>query len=60
MVVDEVQYKTLHWTFHGSLEPPKVVHARETYLVSKENIFAQITVRFHTQQVCIFYFFLRV
>lgn len=41
---------TLRWKFLGSIEPPRVVHARQTHLIAKENIFAQITVRMHTQQ----------
>ncbi|CAH0402547.1 unnamed protein product [Chilo suppressalis] len=44
------QLKTIHWRFLDSLEPPRVVHARYTDVVSKENIFAQLTVRFHTRQ----------
>lgn len=42
--------KTLHWQFLKSLEPPRVVQVRCTELITKENIFAQVTVRFHTQQ----------
>ncbi|KAJ0172061.1 hypothetical protein K1T71_012034 [Dendrolimus kikuchii] len=42
--------KTIHWKFLDSLEPPRVVHARCTDVVTKENIFGQITVRFHTRQ----------
>merc|ERR1712012_679547 len=42
--------KTIHWRFIKSLEPPKVVHARHAEIVSKENFFGQVTVRFHTQQ----------
>lgn len=41
---------TMRWRFIKSLEPPRVVHARETHLITKENIFAQVTVRMHTQQ----------
>ncbi|CAG9793219.1 unnamed protein product [Diatraea saccharalis] len=43
-------YKTIHWKFLDSLEPPRVVHARCTDVISKENIFGQLTVRFHTRQ----------
>lgn len=50
-----VKYKTIRWQFLKSLEPPRVVHARCTDVVSKENIFAQVTVRFHTQQVLAIY-----
>lgn len=42
--------KTIRWKFIKSLEPPRVVHARCTDVITKENIFAQVTVRFHTQQ----------
>lgn len=42
--------KTIRWKFIESLEPPRVVHARCTDVVSKENIFGQVTVRFHTRQ----------
>lgn len=45
-----VKNKTIRWKFLGSIEPPRVVHARQTHLISKENIFAQVTVRLHTQQ----------
>lgn len=50
-IVHNIKDKTIHWKFLGSLEPPRIVHARCTNVVSKENIFAQVTVRFHTQQV---------
>lgn len=43
--------RTSHWKFLESVEPPRVVHARQTEVISKENIFAQITCRFHTKQV---------
>ncbi|KAJ2954913.1 hypothetical protein O0L34_g3240 [Tuta absoluta] len=42
--------KTIKWKFLESLEPPRIVHARCTDVVSKENIFGQLTVRFHTRQ----------
>merc|ERR1740128_689382 len=41
--------------FIKSLEPPKVVHARHAEIVSKDNMFGQVTVRFHTQQVLAVY-----
>lgn len=53
--------KTIVWKFLESLEPPRIVHARNTSLISKENEFAQVTVRFHTQQIlCIYDRFGRV
>ncbi|PSN42013.1 putative 39S ribosomal protein L45 [Blattella germanica] len=47
--------KTIHWKFVKSLEPPRVVHARCTDVISKDNIFGQVTVRFHTQQILAVY-----
>ncbi|XP_049763647.1 probable 39S ribosomal protein L45, mitochondrial [Schistocerca cancellata] len=47
--------KTIHWKFVKSLEAPRVVHARCTDIISKENVFAQVTVRFHTQQILAVY-----
>lgn len=34
--------KTIRWKFLESLEPPRIVHARCTDVVSKENIFGQV------------------
>ncbi|KAG0721859.1 putative 39S ribosomal protein L45, mitochondrial [Chionoecetes opilio] len=51
LVTHETKHKTIRWQFLGSLEAPRVVHARTTDVITKENIFAQITVRFHTKQV---------
>lgn len=45
-----IENVTLRWRFIKSIEPPRVVHARQTHVISKENIFAQVTVRMHTQQ----------
>ena len=50
-VVSQVKLKQIRWSFVKTIEPPKVVHVRTTNVISKENIFAQVTVRFHTQQV---------
>lgn len=47
--------KTIHWKFVKSLEPPHLVHARCTDLITKENVFGQVTVRFHTQQILAIY-----
>ena len=43
--------KSIRWNFVESLEPPRVVHVRTTEMLSKENIYAQVTVRFLTKQV---------
>merc|ERR1712083_281036 len=47
--------KTIRWEFIKSLEPPRVVHARHAEIITKENLFGQLTVRFHTQQVLAVY-----
>lgn len=49
-MMHNVKYNTIHWQFLQSLEPPRVVQVRCTNLVTAENLFAQVTVRFHTQQ----------
>lgn len=54
-MMHNVRYTTIRWKFLKSLEPPRVVHARQTNLVSEQNLFAQITVRFHTQQTLAVY-----
>lgn len=43
--------KTLRWNFVDSIEPPRTVHCRTTDLLTKDNLYAQVTVRFHTRQV---------
>lgn len=50
-VIHNIENKTIHWKFIKNIELPRVVHARCTDVVSKENVFGQTTVRFHTQQV---------
>jgi len=47
--------KTIRWNFIKSLEPPTVLHARHAEIISKENMFGQLTVRFHTQQTLAIY-----
>ncbi|XP_046432011.1 large ribosomal subunit protein mL45 [Neodiprion pinetum] len=47
--------KTIHWKFIQSLEPSRVVQARCTEVITKDNVFGQLTVRFHTQQVLAVY-----
>ncbi|KAI8129799.1 putative 39S ribosomal protein L45, mitochondrial [Lucilia cuprina] len=54
-MMHNVKDKTIHWKFLKSLEPPRVVHARVTDIISKENLYAQVTVRFHTQQMLAIY-----
>ncbi|XP_062992566.1 large ribosomal subunit protein mL45 [Elgaria multicarinata webbii] len=47
--------KTIRWTFLESLEPPRVVHVRCPSMVSKENLYGQVTVRMHTRQTLAIY-----
>ncbi|XP_063054813.1 39S ribosomal protein L45, mitochondrial [Engraulis encrasicolus] len=49
------RYKTLRWRFVESLEPPRVVHARCPDMVSKGNLYAQVTVRMHSRQALAIY-----
>lgn len=52
-VMHNIKNKTIRWKFIKEIELPRIVHARCTEIVTKENVFAQLTVRFHTQQVLI-------
>ncbi|KAG8264465.1 39S ribosomal protein L45, mitochondrial [Homalodisca vitripennis] len=47
--------KTIHWKMLGLLEPLRLVQARTLDVISKENLFCQMTVRFHTQQMLAVY-----
>lgn len=50
-----VARKTLRWQFLESLELPRACHVRCTDVITKENVFAQITVRFHSKQTLAVY-----
>jgi len=54
-VVDNMMLRTIRWNFLQTIEPPKVVHARCTDVISKENIFGQVTCRFFTKQTLAIY-----
>lgn len=43
--------KTTRWEFLESLEPPRIVHARCTDVVSKENIFGQVCLDMLTESL---------
>ncbi|XP_034392295.1 39S ribosomal protein L45, mitochondrial [Cyclopterus lumpus] len=49
------RYKTISWRFIESLEPPKVVHARCPDMVTKGNLYGQVTVRMHSKQILAIY-----
>lgn len=50
-VMNNLENKTIRWKYIKDIELPRVVYARCTDIITKENIFSQVTVRFHTQQV---------
>ncbi|MBN3310100.1 RM45 protein, partial [Amia calva] len=49
------RYKTLRWSFLESLEPPRVVHMRCPDMVSKGNLYGQVTLRMHSRQTLAIY-----
>ncbi|XP_071757238.1 large ribosomal subunit protein mL45 [Centroberyx gerrardi] len=49
------RYKTIRWRFLESLEPPRVVQARCPDMVSKGNLYGQVTVRVHSRQTLAIY-----
>lgn len=49
-MMHNIMDKTLVWKYVQSLEPARIVHARVTSLIDKDNFFAQLTVRIHSQQ----------
>ncbi|TNN08179.1 putative 39S ribosomal protein L45 isoform 2 [Schistosoma japonicum] len=51
----DLRLRTLRWKFVGNIEPPKVVHIRCKEYLSKGNHYAQVTVRFYTQQILSIY-----
>lgn len=54
-VLHNVMDKTVRWKFLESIQLPRTVHVRCTDVITKNNVFAQITVRFHTQQTLAVY-----
>ncbi|XP_053553666.1 39S ribosomal protein L45, mitochondrial [Bombina bombina] len=49
------RYKTIRWRFVESLEPPRVVQIRCPEMVTKGNLYGQVTVRMHTKQSLVIY-----
>ncbi|XP_051939318.1 39S ribosomal protein L45, mitochondrial [Hippocampus zosterae] len=49
------RYKTLRWRLVESLEAPRVVHARSPDMVTKGNLYGQVTVRMHSRQTLAIY-----
>lgn len=50
-----LEHKTFRWKFVESIEPPTVVHVRVGNVLSRENMFGQATVRFHSKQILAIY-----
>nr|CAG4637341.1 EOG090X0DDP [Ceriodaphnia reticulata]SVE73187.1 EOG090X0DDP [Ceriodaphnia reticulata] len=55
LMTQDLRSCTVRWQFLKSFEPPRVVHVRCTDVINKENVFAQVTVRFNTQQTLAVY-----
>ncbi|CAK6975658.1 S ribosomal protein L45%2C mitochondrial [Scomber scombrus] len=49
------RYKSIRWRFVESLEAPKVVQARCPDMISKGNLYGQVTVRMHSKQTLAIY-----
>lgn len=54
-MMENVKSKTIAWNFIQCLEPPRIVQIRAQDMMSKSNVFAQVTVRLHTQQTLAVY-----
>jgi large subunit ribosomal protein L45 len=54
-MVMNLKNKTVRWKMLESLEPPRMVHARCASAMSKDNVYAQVTVRIHTRQTLAVY-----
>ncbi|XP_071967691.1 large ribosomal subunit protein mL45 [Engystomops pustulosus] len=49
------RYRTIRWSFVESLEPPRIVQVRCPEMVTKGNLYGQVTVRMHSKQTLIIY-----
>ncbi|XP_077108388.1 large ribosomal subunit protein mL45 [Ranitomeya variabilis] len=49
------RYRTIRWSFVESLEPPRVVQVRCPEMVTKGNLYGQVTVRMHSKQTLVIY-----
>jgi len=54
-MMQNVERKTMRWNFLESLSIPRIVHVRSTDIITKSNLFAQATVRFHSRQTLAVY-----
>lgn len=53
--MENVKNKTIVWNLIQLLEPPRIVQVRMHDMLTKENSFAQVTVRLHSQQTLAVY-----
>jgi len=51
----KLEKRTFRWKYVEALEVPRVVHVRTTDMLSKQNLYAQVTVRFLTRQIMAMY-----
>ncbi|KAM9296717.1 large ribosomal subunit protein mL45 [Gastrophryne carolinensis] len=49
------RYRTIRWSFIESIEPARVVQVRCPEMVTKGNLYGQVTVRMHSKQSLIIY-----
>ncbi|KAM4623161.1 large ribosomal subunit protein mL45 [Discoglossus pictus] len=49
------RYRTIRWKYVESLEPPRVVQVRCPEMVTKGNLYGQVTVRMHSKQSLVIY-----
>ncbi|CAG9761216.1 unnamed protein product [Ceutorhynchus assimilis] len=54
-IIHNTNNKTINWQYIKDIEMPRIVHARHTNVITRDNIFAQVTVRFHTKQILAIY-----
>merc|ERR1711862_43730 len=54
-LVHTLKKKTFRWKMIEQIEAARVVHVRTTELLIKENLYGQVTVRFHTKQIMAIY-----
>lgn len=54
-ITENVKNCVIKWKFIKAIEPPRIVHIRCQDMIQKDNIFAQITLRLHSQQMLAIY-----
>lgn len=50
-MTENMRLKTIRWKWIESLEAPTVIHMITQEMLSKSELFAQVTVRIHSKQV---------